>query len=98
MYAVIFCAETKSLDAEYAATAARLEQLAREEFGCVEFTSSTEGVREIAISYWPSLEHIEAWRKHPEHRAAQAVGKERWYAWYRVQIVEVLRTYAAPGK
>lgn len=94
MYAVIFRAEINELDAEYPAVGARLRELAMNDYGCAEFISSTEGGYEVAISYWPNLEYIQAWKDNPEHRRAQALGKSRWYKSYRVQIVEILREYA----
>lgn len=93
MYAVIFRAQVKELDAQYGELAARLRDRAIEEFGCLEFTACTEGDSEIAISYWPDLEHIRAWREDAIHREAQALGRERWYRSYQVQVVEVLRDY-----
>ncbi len=95
MYAVIFRAEVQALDEEYLATAERLRSLAFEQFGCLDFISSAEGDTEVAISYWPSLESIQAWKNHPEHLRAQVLGRSRWYKNYRVQVVEVLRDYEA---
>ena len=93
MYAVIFKAEIKNFDSEYSEMAARLRNLALEEYGCTEFTAATEGNIEVAISYWPSKEHIQRWKSDPEHQKAQALGKARWYKSYRVQVVEVLHEY-----
>lgn len=91
MYAVIFKAEINKLDSEYSATAERMRDLAIKEYGCTEFTACTEGDNEIAISYWPSQEHIKAWRSNPEHQVAQKLGKEKWYKSYKVQVTKVLR-------
>lgn len=93
MIAVIFSAEIAELDEEYYATAERLRELAFKEYGCTNFISSTQGNQEIAISYWPSINHVESWHKNPEHRAAQARGKARWYKSYRVQVTEVKSQY-----
>jgi len=93
MFAVIFRAEINELDGAYAATAQRMRELAIEEYGCTEFTSCTEGSVEIAISYWPGRDNIQAWKNNPEHQKAQALGKSRWYKSYRVQVVEILRQY-----
>ena len=93
MFAVIFSAQIAAVDEEYYSTANRLRELAIHEYGCTKFISSTEGDREIAISYWPSRHHIERWREDPEHRAAQAKGKARWYRSYQVQIAEVKLQY-----
>lgn len=96
MYAVIFTAQVKALDSQYFATAARLRELAQERYGCSEFASYTAGDTEIAISYWPDLQSIRAWKDDAEHRQAQRRGRRRWYSSYRVQVVEVLREYG-PG-
>lgn len=95
MYAVIFTAEIAHLDEQYTRTASRMRELAFSEYGCSGFTSTTEGDREIAISYWPDLASIAAWRADPSHREAQALGKSRWYRSYRVEVVRVLREYGS---
>ncbi len=93
MIVVIFRARVRSVDDEYAKTAARLRELALTEFGCLEFHAVTEGRDEVALSYWPSEENIRAWNAHPEHREAQRLGRERWYESYSVQVATVERQY-----
>lgn len=93
MYVVIFRARVRLFDAEYSSTAARLRELALTEFGCTAFHAVTEDKEEVALSYWPSEDHIQAWRAHPEHVEAQRLGRERWYAWYSVQVARVERGY-----
>jgi heme-degrading monooxygenase HmoA len=93
MFVVIFRARVRQLDAGYASTAARMRELALAEFGCTAFHALTEGGEEVALSYWPSEAHIQAWRAHPEHVEAQRLGRERWYAWYSVQVARVERSY-----
>lgn len=73
--------------------ASQLRDLALSEYGCTEFTACTEGENEMAISYWPDLESISAWKQDPLHQQAQQLGKERWYNTYQVEIVEILRKY-----
>ena len=53
MFAVIFKAEIALLDQEYFDTALQLRNLAIQQYGCLDFRAFTEGVQEIAISYWP---------------------------------------------
>ena len=50
-----------------------------------------EGKQEITISYWQDLDSIKAWKQHPEHQAAQALGRSTWYKDYTVEIVKVQR-------
>lgn len=95
MYAVIFRAEIARADEEYSQMAARLRELAIQEYGCLEFTAVTEGNSEIAISYWSSKEQILAWKANAMHLVAQEKGRSQWYSSYRVQIAEVVREYSA---
>jgi heme-degrading monooxygenase HmoA len=90
-YAVIFTSERTAADgAGYAATAGRMEELARGMPGFlgVESARGADGVG-ITVSYWSSLEAIRAWRDHAEHRLAQEGGRARWYAWFRLRVCRV---------
>ena len=93
VYVVIFRARIRGLDAEYAAMAARMRELALERFGCLEFHAVTEGEHEVALSYWPDEASIRAWKAHPEHLLAQQAGRERWYESYSVQVARIEREY-----
>ncbi len=95
MYAVIFRAEIRELDDDYAAMAAQMRALAISEYGCLEFTSATEGSQEIAISYWQSQEQIKLWKQDAKHLIAQELGMSKWYKSYQVQVVEVVREYSS---
>ena len=95
MYAVIFRAEIDKLDETYSKTATRMRELAIKEYGCIEFTAVTEGNQEIAISYWENEEQIKLWKKDPEHKIAQELGRSEWYKWYQVEVVEVKRKYSS---
>jgi heme-degrading monooxygenase HmoA len=94
MFVVIFRAKVAELDAAYSEMAARMRELALKEFGCLDFQAVTEGVNEIALSYWPDEQSIRAWKAHTEHLVAQRLGQERWYASYEVQIAQVMRAYS----
>ena len=93
MYAVIFRAEINRLDRRYSQMASRMRDLAVSKYGCKEFVSVTEGVKEIAVSYWDDQEQIKQWKADSEHLAAQELGKSVWYKSYQVQIVEIIREY-----
>ncbi len=95
MIVVIFRARIADLDDDYFQTAARLRDLAFDEFGCCGFHSLNEGDQEITLSYWSDEDAVRAWKAHPEHVAAQQRGKERWYASYTVQVAEVRRQVLA---
>ena len=95
-YAVIFAAQRSAADPEgYAATAARMVELAAQQEGYlgVESARGADGFG-ITVSYWRSLEDIARWRAHAEHRAARETGNARWYEHYELRVVQVLRAYA----
>ena len=96
MYVVIFRARVRQLDPEYATMAAQLRGRALEQFGCLAFHAVTEGDAEIALSYWPDLDSIRAWKADAEHLVAQRLGRQRWYEAYEVQIAQVMREYRHP--
>ena len=95
MYAVIFRAEINQIDNEYLATAKAMRELALSTYNCIEFTSSTEDNKEIAISYWKSEADIKAWKEDEKHKKAQEAGKAKYYKSYKVQIVEIQHEYTS---
>jgi heme-degrading monooxygenase HmoA len=76
--------------AEYLATAERMLELARAMPGFVDFkTFQADDGERVSVITFASLEAQRAWRDHPEHRAAQKIGRERLYASYRISVCEV---------
>jgi len=75
---------------EYHETAQRILELARTMPGFVDFKSFTadDGER-VSIVTFASVETHRAWRDHPEHRAAQQMGRDRFYASYDITVCEV---------
>jgi heme-degrading monooxygenase HmoA len=97
-FAVIFTSQRTGEDgAEYARTAARMEELARQQPGFlgIESARDAEGVG-ITVSYWSSLEAIRAWREDAEHRLAQQLGRDRWYQWFQLRVCRVDRAWRHP--
>jgi len=74
---------------------ARLRKLAFAKYGCLDFVSVTESGLDISISYWQSLEDINRWRQDAEHMEAKRLGREKWYKWHKLQIVEVKQEYGS---
>lgn len=93
MYAVIFRAEINKLDNSYNVMASRMRELAISKYGCTEFVTVTEGNCEIAISYWDNQEQIQSWKQDSEHLVAQEMGRSKWYSFYKVEIVKIIREY-----
>ncbi len=52
----------------------------------------------VTISYWKTMENISNWKQNMEHFEAQRIGKEKWYASYRVRIAKIERDYGFENK
>jgi heme-degrading monooxygenase HmoA len=78
---------------EYAATAGRMAELAAQQPGYLGVESATSGGVGITVSYWRTPADATAWKAVAEHARAQATGRSRWYADYRVRIATVDRHY-----
>jgi len=90
-YAVIFTSTRTGLDDGYAATAARMIELARTMDGFLGVESARDGLG-ITVSYWESEAAILAWRDHPEHAKARRMGREKWYEAFTTRVCRVERT------
>ncbi|MCE3028720.1 antibiotic biosynthesis monooxygenase [Salinicola sp. DM10] len=92
-YAVIFTSLMGDDSSGYAAMADRMLTLARAQPGFLGVESAREGIG-ITVSYWSDLDAIRAWKRDIDHREAQRLGRERWYAAYRTRIARVERDYS----
>ena len=91
-YAVIFTAQRSlSGDDIYDITADRMVALAQQQRGFlgVESVRGDDGIG-ITVSYWTDRDAIAEWRQHAEHLAAQALGRQEFYDWYRIRVAEVV--------
>jgi len=93
MYLVVFKAELIQPDSHYLDMAERLRQLAFDEYNCRGFEAINQGLSEIAISRWESLEDIQRWKQDPVHQSAQRLGS-KWYKSWQVTITEIVKDYA----
>ena len=92
-YVAVIFTSTQTADLEgYAATADHMEALAKEQPGYLGFESARSGLG-IAVSYWATDEDARAWKRVADHAEAQRIGRERWYADYRVRVARVERDY-----
>lgn len=91
--AVIFTTVTTPDDAGYGAMADEMERLAADQPGYLGVTSVRDAATRIGVtvSYWATEADARAWRSVAEHREAQRLGRERWYAEYRLEVAEVGR-------
>jgi heme-degrading monooxygenase HmoA len=93
-YAVVFTSRRTADDEGYADMAREMEELAARQPGFLgtESVRAPEGVG-ITVSYWTSADAVRAWKTHAEHRVAQRLGREKWYAAYRIRVCRVERDY-----
>ena len=90
--AVIFTSVRTDGDDGYAAMAATMERLAREQPGYLGIEAAREGVG-ITVSYWRDEASAQAWKEVGAHLVAQRRGREVWYRDYRVRVALVTRDY-----
>ena len=98
MVVVVFRSRLKpGIEKEVEETDARMEAIARTMPGFVSYSqyASPDG-EGVAVVEFESHETAAAWRAHPEHREAQRLGRERWFAEYRITVCDVVRDYSFP--
>lgn len=81
---------------EYLAEAGRLRELLPELGGfegIERFESVSEPGKFVALGFFRDEEAVAAWRNTPRHRRAQALGRTRFFAGYRLRMAEVTRDY-----
>ena len=91
-YAVIFTSIRHDGDDGYADTAQRMEALASRQPGFLGVESARQDVG-ITVSYWASLDAIQAWKSNAEHLIAQQRGRDEWYKSFRVRVCRVEHEY-----
>lgn len=93
-WVVVFTSRRREDASGYAEVGDRMEELARAQSGYLghDTVRGADGMG-ITISYWTSEEALNAWRKDAEHLAAQKMGRERFYDWFRLDVCRVERTY-----
>lgn len=100
-YAVIFTSRHTGADQdEYGVTANQMAEMASQQPGYLGINSTSSspdpltGARSgITVSYWQTEEDVRNWKKVVEHRGAQRLGREKWYAKYATQVCRVERHY-----
>lgn len=100
-YAVIFTSVRTNGDNGYNETAANMLKLAAAQPGFLGAESARDmNGKGITVSYWESLEAIEKWKFHSEHRQAKEKGRTEWYSDFAVRVakVEDARISERPGR
>ena len=92
-YAVIAPAELQEDIRGYPETAAKLIELAKEQPGFLGIESGFQKGFALAVSYWASLEAIQAWQENARHMVAKEKGKSTWFKKYLTRIAKIERVY-----
>jgi heme-degrading monooxygenase HmoA len=91
--AVIFTSTRTDGDHGYAAMAASMEALAREQPGFLGIESARDSLG-ITVSYWADQQAARGWKQVAAHLVAQRRGRAAWYQDYRVRVATVERDYS----
>ena len=46
----------------------------------------------VVVAEFDSIEAVDEWKAHPDHVVAQRRGREEFFADYRIQVCDVIRT------
>ena len=92
-YAVIAPSDLAADVKGYPELGLRLIELARSVDGFLGIELCLDSRFSLAVSYWRSLEAIEAWRRQAQHLHAKELGKSRWFEAYLTRIARVERAY-----
>jgi heme-degrading monooxygenase HmoA len=95
-YAVIFTSVRTDIEDGYDDMAQKMLDLAADQPGFLGAESAREALG-ITVSYWRDLNSIKNWKAVAEHREAQKLGREKWYASFKIRISKVERDYGFPG-
>ncbi len=84
---------------EYAEWATRIHDLAVNMPGFLSIkTFTAEDGERVSIVEFESEETMLNWRKQPDHRKAQELGRKLFYSEYNIQVCQPLRGYSHPKK
>ncbi|MGJ8665245.1 MAG: antibiotic biosynthesis monooxygenase family protein [Patiriisocius sp.] len=91
-YAVIFTSILYTTTKGYEKMAQQMEELAKKQSGFLGISSARNDIG-ITVSYWNNEQAILDWKANVDHQLAQKLGREKWYASYKIEIARVERTY-----
>ena len=79
----------------YPEMAQEMEDTARSMPGFVDVKAFTadDGER-LTVVWWQDEDTLRGWREHVRHSMAQRLGRQKWYAYYKIEVAEVVRDNA----
>lgn len=76
------------------ADGARMYELACAMPGFVSYKDfAAQDGENVTIVEFDTLEHLAAWRDHPEHKQVQQRGRDVYFSEYRIQVCTTVRDY-----
>lgn len=94
MFAVIFRGTIKNTDDKSRVAIERMKHLALVRYGCTGFYDVVDQQQVLAVSYWPDMASMRAWKEDPAHPLVLQPETEPWYLSYNIQIVAIKREYS----
>jgi heme-degrading monooxygenase HmoA len=77
---------------DYHAMAEEMAERARSMPGFVALRSYRgEDEERLSLIWWEDEESMRAWREDARHRIAQRLGREKWYAWFDLEVTHRAR-------
>lgn len=77
---------------DYQSMNAEMAELARQNPGFIDVKAyKAEDGERLTVVRWRDEESLREWREQIRHRAAQATGRKKWYAYYRIEVASVIR-------
>jgi heme-degrading monooxygenase HmoA len=79
--------------AEYEEAGTRMAELVSTMSGFLGMDYAATNGGELLVARFESHDALQAWRDHPDHKATQQRGRERYFAHYRIEVCEEVRSY-----
>jgi heme-degrading monooxygenase HmoA len=98
MIVVVFRSRLRvGIEEEIALAGARMYELASSMPGFISYKDFVaEDGENVAIIEFDTLEHVTAWREHPEHKQTQALGRSKFFEEFTIHVCDVVRTAQHP--
>jgi heme-degrading monooxygenase HmoA len=78
---------------EYEKLGERMGELVSAMPGFLGMDYAATGEGELLVARFESHQALDAWRDQPDHKVAQQLGRERYFAHYRIEVCEFARSY-----
>jgi heme-degrading monooxygenase HmoA len=92
MIVVLFRSKLVASPDGYDEMSEEMESLAKTMPGFIDVKGyRAEDGERLTIVRWENEETMRQWREHARHRVAQRMGREKWYAYYKMEVAEVVR-------